>query len=189
MSPYIDPAVLARFWSKVDRSAGPNECWPWQGFTDGQGYGHFHVSRGRTIRAHRFAFIATFGELPSGVLVCHHCDNPPCCNAQCCLFAGSNADNSADKVAKGRQARVRGERQGLAKLTTADVVAIRLAYAAGGITSRELGAMYDVERGQIGAIVRGRLWPDAGGPRTQVGQGRRTDLTPNITVRANGGGR
>jgi hypothetical protein len=41
------------------------------------------------------------------------------------LFIGTNADNIADRVAKNRSHRLHGELQPLAKLTAADVVAIR----------------------------------------------------------------
>lgn len=36
--------------------------------------------------------------------VLHSCDNPPCCNPAH-LFLGTNADNTADRHAKGRDAR------------------------------------------------------------------------------------
>jgi hypothetical protein len=35
------------------------------------------------------------------MIICHHCDNPPCCDIDH-LFLGTNADNMADKIAKGR---------------------------------------------------------------------------------------
>lgn len=39
--------------------------------------------------------------IPAGMLICHHCDNPPCCNPDH-LFIGTASDNVADMVAKGR---------------------------------------------------------------------------------------
>lgn len=84
------------FWSKVDRSGGPDACWQWLGFRDRIGYGHFSHKL-----AHRIAWIARFGGIPEGQQVLHHCDNPPCCNSRH-LFLGTQADNMRDCVAKGR---------------------------------------------------------------------------------------
>lgn len=87
------------FWSRVDRRAD-DECWPWRGGKLKDGYGGFYLD-GHTIGAHRAAWILTFGEIAQGLLVCHTCDNPPCCNPHH-LFLGTDGDNQRDSVAKGR---------------------------------------------------------------------------------------
>jgi len=131
-----------RFWSKVDRSAGPDACWPWTAFTYG-GYGRFDWGT-----AHRAAWKLTVGPIPHGMCVCHHCDNPPCVNPSH-LFLGTNRDNIADRDAKGRQAKGvrngghlyperlrRGETCYNAKLTEPDVMAIRASTETNGALAR-----------------------------------------------------
>lgn len=113
---------MDRFWSKVDRR-GDDECWPWLASVrrKDEGYGAFYLN-GRHQPASRVAYMLTYGDIPPGVVVCHRCDNPPCCNPAH-LFLGTPQDNDADRVAKGRQAR--GSRNGYAKLTERQVWAIR----------------------------------------------------------------
>ena len=94
-----------RFWKKVDRSGGPDACWPWTGATQ-KGYGALGIGgrKGKTVSAHRFAWELEHGPIPEGMNVLHHCDNPPCCNAQHPnhLFLGTFSDNTRDMHEKGR---------------------------------------------------------------------------------------
>ena len=89
--------------------ARPNGCLEWTGYTNKDGYGHISFN-GKSIGTHRVAWELIHGPIPPGMKVLHHCDNPPCCEAEGTdhLFLGTQADNMADMAAKGRA--VNGER-------------------------------------------------------------------------------
>lgn len=139
------PRALAdRFWSKVDRSGGPDACWPWTGGTTGP-YGAFN---GTT--ANRVALGLSLGRALTPLeQACHTCDNPPCCNPSH-LFPGSVGDNAADRVAKGRQSR--DGQHGRATLSDSEVAEIRSRYVprSGASLAREFG----VSTAQVSRIVR-----------------------------------
>ncbi len=97
------------FWTKVDKAAGPDACWPWTGakqhkdprYPTRGGYGWFLVN-GKQRYVHRHVLEITLGRpLAPGEIAMHSCDNPPCCNPRH-LHPGTHADNMADMVAKGR---------------------------------------------------------------------------------------
>lgn len=78
----------------------PNGCLEWTGRRLRGAHG---VIRGATQNeyTHRVAWELANGPIPEGVIVCHHCDNPPCCEPTH-LFLGTDADNVADMISKGR---------------------------------------------------------------------------------------
>jgi hypothetical protein len=66
------------------------------------GHGHVRID-GKLRPAHHVAFKLKHGRWPIPALR-HTCDNPPCCN-DAHLIEGTQAENMADKVARGRQQR------------------------------------------------------------------------------------
>ena len=142
-----------RFWSKVDR-AGPDECWLWKGSRHPKGYGEFRSPPGITKIAHRVAFILSHGGIPSGLLICHSCDNPPCCNPKH-LFAGTAKENSLDMVSKGRSPR--GERQGHTSLTEREVRAIRRLNDL-SVRQKDLAEAFGVPQQTMSAIINRKNW-------------------------------
>jgi len=81
---------------------GETGCWEWQGAKDRKGYGQVMIAR-KVVRTHRLMWQLAVGLIPAGLCVLHRCDCPPCCNPDH-LFLGTDADNVADRVAKGRSA-------------------------------------------------------------------------------------
>lgn len=154
-------AMSDRFWVKI-AVGSEDECWIWLACRDHNGYGRFVVRYGRYVtKAHRVAWLLKHGAIPDGLLVCHSCDNPACCNPGH-LFIGTVQDNSDDMVNKGRQARehgLPGENNPNALLTNEQAREIRLAYASGSVTTAQLADAYDICVGSIQRILCGDAYP------------------------------
>ena len=138
-----------RFWAKVNRGR-PDDCWLWTAARGGNGYGLFRI--GRIVQpAHRFSWEIHNGPIPEGLFVLHRCDNPLCVNPAH-LFLGTQADNMADRNAKGRTSR--GEAHGEAKLTEAQVREIRASRESQRAIAKRLG----VAQTTISDIRKGKTW-------------------------------
>lgn len=158
----MDIGAEIRFWSKVRiRRFG---CWEWTGTkASNAGYGCLSVD-GRLLRAHRVSYELNIGPIPSGLFVCHSCDNPNCVRPSH-LFAGTNADNMRDAFLKGRvrlphlyhKGQNAGSKHGLSKLTEGDVAEI-LRRKRDGESQRRLAAEYGVVESVVSMIVTGKRW-------------------------------
>lgn len=123
------------------------ECVVWVEGRNTKGYGVLSWD-GRKTTAHRLAWASANGPIPATMHVLHRCDNPPCVNPAH-LFLGTNADNVADKVRKGRQSRD-GRRRALTPGEVREVadLAACMGYA-------EIGRLYGVGASTVGRAVRG----------------------------------
>lgn len=147
--------LSTRFWAKVERK-GPSECWPWVGGTNGR-YGICGAGgkRGRLLKAHRLAWEFECGPIPEGGVLLHVCDNTRCVNPAH-LRLGTQAENIADRNAKGRQAK--GVRTACAKLNDEAVRDIRRTLRTGAATQRALARQYGVSDSIISTIWTRKAW-------------------------------
>lgn len=143
--PLTEAQLLAKF--SLDENTG---CMNWTGHRYASGYGRLTIAR-KDWMVHRHVWTMHHGAIPSGMLVCHTCDNPACGNIEH-LFLGTSQDNMTDKVVKGRQQR--GEGHPRAKLSEEDVRHIRASRA----RQIDLAAQYGVAQNLISKIKRRRVW-------------------------------
>ena len=146
------------FWEKVDKR-GTGECWNWTPTCRPDGYGQFKFN-GKPRLAHRVSWEIHNGKIPHnnshhGMCVCHKCDNPKCVNPDH-LFLGTQADNVADMISKGRQVDVHGESAGRSKLTDEKVRKIRSMYPLKTIA--ELARFFGRGETTIAKVVRRQTW-------------------------------
>lgn len=153
----VDQSLVDKFLARAD--IGVEEgCWNWAGSIGDSGYGRIKHN-GRCLQAHRVSWTLANGAIPEGLLVCHHCDNKVCVRPSH-LFIGTNADNMRDMKMKGRgnTLHMQGEKNPRSKLTTRQVIKMRVLYAGGNKTQDELAAMYSMSQTQVNHIVQRKSW-------------------------------
>lgn len=118
-----EPEVLRKVLSNVKTNG---ECIEYQGSVDNRGYGRIKIGgrKGKFVGIHRFVYEKLIGEIPAGLCVCHHCDNPPCINPEH-LFIGTHVDNMKDMAKKGRAHKTIGEKSGVCKISKEQIESIR----------------------------------------------------------------
>jgi len=150
---YKKRSIEERFWEKVNVK-GDDECWEWQACKLPKGYGQFEINY-KVKQSHRVSWELHFGEIPNGLHVLHHCDNPSCVNPKH-LFLGTNQDNRDDMVKKNRQAK--GEQLPHTILSKDEVLKIRKLYDAKEYSMVELGEMFNTSTGNIKLIINRINW-------------------------------
>ena len=137
--------TMQRFTSKI---SPPNEngCMLWNASIRENGYGQFHL-KGKVVKAHRYAYELAYGKIEDDRLVCHRCDVRACVNPDH-LFLGTNAENTADMIAKQRSG------NGRRKLTESQVREIRSSTE----TQRQLAERFQISIQHVYYIRRGTRW-------------------------------
>lgn len=188
--PTLSDKEISRFQSLIDKSPGQGpkgDCWEWQGTIRNGGYGRISIGprdNARYYIASRVSFFLATG-IWSSVFICHHCDNPPCCNPDH-LFEGDYRANAWDAKQKGRlatggragahkyperisqgirraqhlrpKAAHRGENHRCAKLTEKDVRHIRRTYIPKYGWFSKIAREYNVSSKTIAMIVHREIW-------------------------------
>lgn len=162
-----------RFLTHVRQAAG---CWEWTAGRTPEGYGKFWLN-GRTIGAHRAAWLLFVGPIPEGICVMHTCDNPPCVRWTDHLELGSYAMNRVDMIGKARWKAPnpkrprgddhwrrqkpwlvpRGEQLKQSKITELQAKDIIRRVSAGEIMER-LAPEFGITPEGVSAVVRGKTW-------------------------------
>jgi hypothetical protein len=151
-----------------------NECWIWLGYTQNSkmGYGYLRFN-GKHVLAHRQSYKLFKGEIPSGMNICHTCDNPKCVRPSH-LFAGTQSENMKDASIKGRlkASKETKEKQSQSafkrwanqdnphprqKITAENRAEICSLYESGSITQAKLAEKFGVAQTHISRIVNG-IW-------------------------------
>ena len=139
------------FWSRVSIDRDANACWRWSGPVDAKGYGEIARCAAMTERkAHRIAYALSVGPIPTGRVVMHSCDTPPCCNPAH-LTVGTNLENTRDSMRKGRRAA-----PPTLKLTIEQVREIRS--IGDRLTRTEIGKRFGISGRNVLSILRRESW-------------------------------
>lgn len=101
-----DGSLAVTFWDRLAGTDNPDGCWYFTGWLDKDSYGIL-MAGGYHQRAHRVAWALANGPIPEGLNVNHGpCDAPPCCNPAH-LYVGTQLENMADAMERGRHVAVR----------------------------------------------------------------------------------
>lgn len=125
-----------------------NGCWIWQGSLSSKGYGKIGNKQ-----AHRVVWELYRSPIPVGLCVLHGCDVKRCVNPDH-LHLGTVQDNAIEAVARGLWPKQKGEYNGNARLTKAQVKEIRESSE----SCRALAIRFGISKSQVGNIKKGIRW-------------------------------
>lgn len=145
--------LAARLMAKTIRLE--SGCLVWTGGKSPKGYGFIRDGR-KMLSTHRAAFVLANGPIPDGLHVLHSCDRPSCVNPAH-LRLGTNAENNADMMAKGRNRQPRGESNGVSRITGEIASAMRARYTLGESLVC-LARAYGIDHTTVSRVVRRVTW-------------------------------
>lgn len=92
--------LLTRLLDNVE-TGNHTDCWIWMGARNNIGYGMIR-DENKMRTTHRVSYEEHTGsKIPTGMCVCHSCDNPGCVNPSH-LWIGTRKQRAEDMIRKGR---------------------------------------------------------------------------------------
>jgi hypothetical protein len=134
-------------WLSHDVIVSPDGCWLWTGKIDDNGYGR----TGKEHSMHRRVFSRITGEMLSGLVLCHQCNNRMCVNPHHLLPA--NELINAEDMVLAKRIHDKDEQTDVGfivpdcmhgSLCSVDRVAVRKAFISGEFSKRKLAGIYQV---------------------------------------------
>lgn len=159
MVPSRRAPLAERLYARLVPGGPDGTCLEWSG-AQLRGYGQIG-NAGKILYTHRVAWTLKHGPIPKGMHVCHHCDNPPCCNVEH-LFLGDDAANVSDMILKGRApwqvgTGGRGERNPNAVFTVGDVREVHRLHLR-GYSQRQIARQMGAPRRRVRDVIDGKTW-------------------------------
>lgn len=146
---YPRKPLMDRIMEKVIKT---DSCWLWTGAIS-HGYGRIGKGK-KTYFVHRIVFEHFNGKIGPGLLACHRCDNPKCCNPDH-IFLGNQDANMKDMARKNRHSY--GEKSPNSKLTVDQVREIR-ALVLRGVPQKEIAPRFGISTSNISKLTTKVSW-------------------------------
>jgi len=132
---------------------------------DGNGYRAVNLSlngKESNEKVHRLVLLAFGGEQPCGKIECHHMDSN----------RANNRIENLEWVTRSENARHAYDNGQCGHIKMSPVLAgqLRRLYATGEYSQRQIAPLFGICQSAVSVIVRGEIWPNAGGPITIFGQ-------------------
>ena len=109
---------------------------------------------GKYWKISRYIYTQEHGEIPTGMIIRHTCDNPRCINIDH-LIIGTKQDNANDKVERNRQ--IKGAQVASSKLTDQDIINIRNINLK-HLKQISIARMYDISKSVVSNILNNKTW-------------------------------
>lgn len=142
---------VARILEEKTERVTETGCRIWNGRIALNGYGTL-IFNGKTIYAHRAAYLVEHGELPEAPMIRHKC-GVRCCTEPTHLEPGTARENSMDMVRHGTMPY--GDKGSRSKLTEIQAKSI----LSDARTNLEIAKDYGVSPSQVSRIKSGKRWP------------------------------
>lgn len=110
---------VQHFWEQVDRSGGPDACWPWTLSVNLVGYGQYNNKMAGRNATHVYAYRQVHGAVPEGLHVDHTCHNEDlscpggkeCLHRRCCNPAHLEAVTTGENLRRANAPRNQGNQK------------------------------------------------------------------------------